>query len=118
MTGGSLRLFALLSYCVALRAQVDPTTIVNRLDTVAESAFKDTHCPGLSVAVARRNVVVYSKAFGYSDIEQGVPLTTTSAHRLASVSKLITGTIIMDPVGPPAARRTHQDVLGRSAGSL
>jgi CubicO group peptidase (beta-lactamase class C family) len=33
-----------------------------------------------------------------ADVEQGVPLKTTSVHRLASLSKPITGTIIMDLV--------------------
>ncbi|MBV8819215.1 MAG: beta-lactamase family protein, partial [Acidobacteriaceae bacterium] len=41
---------------------------------------------------------VFSTALGLADIEQGVPLKTTSVHRLASLSKPITGTIIMDLV--------------------
>jgi len=41
---------------------------------------------------------VFSKALGKADIEQDVPLTTASVHRLASLSKPITGTIIMDLV--------------------
>jgi CubicO group peptidase (beta-lactamase class C family) len=42
------------------------------------------------------NEIVLSSALGTADLEQGVPLKTTSVHRLASLSKPITGTIIMD----------------------
>ncbi len=60
--------------------------------------FAATRCPGLSVTVAKNNEIVYSTALGLADVEQAVPLSTNSVHRLASVSKPITGTIIMDLV--------------------
>jgi hypothetical protein len=42
------------------------------------------------------NEIVFSSALGMADVEQGVPLKTTSVDRLASLSKPITGRIIMD----------------------
>ena len=91
---------SVLIVCAAflLQAQNDGPTSTARLASIAESAFNATRCPGLSVAVAKNNVVVYSGAFGFADIEQGVALRTDSAHRLASLSKPVTGTIIMDLV--------------------
>jgi CubicO group peptidase (beta-lactamase class C family) len=50
------------------------------------------------VAVSTNHVIIYSKPLGFADIEQNVPLRTDSAHRLASLSKPVTGTIIMDLV--------------------
>jgi len=50
------------------------------------------------VVAASKNRVVFSKALGKADVEQDVALTTASVHRLASLSKPITGTIIMDLV--------------------
>src|ERR1700694_4487339 len=48
--------------------------------------------------VAANNEIVFSSALGMADVEQGVPLKTSSVHRLASLSKPITGTIILDLV--------------------
>ena len=67
-----------------------------RLQTLVNAQFPSTRCPGLSVAVASDNKVVFSKALGLSDLEQRLRLTTQSAHRLASLSKPVTGTIIME----------------------
>lgn len=59
------------------------------------SRFAAAMCPGLSVAVGLINEVVFSKAFGMADLEQGVPMRTDSVQRLGSLSKPINGTIIM-----------------------
>ena len=89
---------ALLLSAVVLRAQSGTAPIAAQLDRIVDTAFKTTRCPGLSVAVSTNNVIVYSKALGFADIEQSVPLRTDSAHRLASLSKPVTGTIVMDLV--------------------
>lgn len=88
----------LLNLVVALRAQGETDTIASRFDRIVDAAFKASRCPGLSVAVATNNLILYSKALGFADIEQNVPLRTDSAQRLASLSKPVTGTIIMDLV--------------------
>lgn len=88
----------LCTVTLLLHAQQDDVEVVSRLNSIAETGFKDTRCPGLSIAISTRNTIIYSKAFGSADIEQTVALTTQSAHRLASLSKLVTATIIMDLV--------------------
>ncbi|HXB71149.1 MAG TPA: serine hydrolase domain-containing protein [Candidatus Acidoferrales bacterium] len=88
----------LLTLAVLVRAQGDAAAKITQVNRIVESAFKATGCPGLSVAVSARNRIIYSKAMGFSDIEQNVPLRTDSAHRLASLSKPVTGTIVMDLV--------------------
>src|SRR6266481_5271958 len=67
-----------------------------QLEALIDAQFPSTRCPGLSVAVASNDKVVFSKAFGLADLEQRIPLTGQSAHRLASLSKPVTGTIIME----------------------
>lgn len=69
-----------------------------KLGALVREAFPRTKCPGLSVAVAEGGSVVFSEAYGLADLENGVPLTARSLHRLASLSKPVTGTIIMDLV--------------------
>lgn len=88
-----LRGLSIFYFCALLPAQD-----LSGLDALVEARFPATHCPGLSVALAQGNRVVYSKALGWADLEQRVPLRVESVHRLASVSKLVTATIVMDLV--------------------
>lgn len=67
-----------------------------QFEALTDAQFPSTRCPGLSVAIASNNKVVFSKAFGLADLEQRVPLTVRSAHRLASLSKPVTGTMMME----------------------
>lgn len=71
---------------------------VGRLESIVQDEFNVTRCPGLSVAVAKKNSIIYSKAVGFADLEEKLPLRTDSAHRLGSLSKPVTGTIVMDLV--------------------
>jgi len=88
----------LLPLCTWAQTQGKEVSLPERLESLVNDRFEATRCPGLSVAVASHNQIVFSKALGKADIEQDVPLTTASVQRLASVSKPITGTIIMDLV--------------------
>ena len=111
----ALALFAAVSVRAqnAQNAQDDRVVGVDRLDSTLEGAFKTSRCPGLSAAVAKSNKVIYSKAFGFADLEQGVPMRTDSVHRLASLSKPVTGMIVMDLVqlGRLEARYSDKDLL-------
>lgn len=80
------------------RAQSNSVSLPQRLESLVNARFDGTKCPGLSLTVALNNRIVFSKALGKADLEQDVPLTTASVHRLASLSKPITGTIVMDLV--------------------
>ena len=88
----------LLPLCTWAQTQSREVSLPERLESLVNDRFEATRCPGLSVAVVSHNQIVFSEALGKADIEQDVPLTTASVQRLASVSKPITGTIIMDLV--------------------
>ena len=88
----------LLPLCTCAQTQSKEVSLPERLESLVNDRFEATRCPGLSVAVVSHNQIVFSEALGKADIEQDVPLTTASVQRLASVSKPITGTIIMDLV--------------------
>jgi CubicO group peptidase (beta-lactamase class C family) len=93
-----LRSLFLLPLCTWAQTQNEGLSLPERLESLVNGRFEATRCPGLSVAVASHNQIVFSKALGKADIEQDVPLTIASIQRLASVSKPITGTITMDLV--------------------
>jgi CubicO group peptidase (beta-lactamase class C family) len=84
-----------LFICLGARAQSSNPSLSGRLESLVDARFNATKCPGLSVAVASKNEIIFSKALGMADVEQGVTLRIDSVHRLGSISKPITGTIIM-----------------------
>ena len=90
-----LALLLVLPLCSWAQTQSKQVPLPQRLESLVDDRFETTRCPGLSVAVASHNQIVLSKALGKADMEQDVPLATTSVQRLASLSKPITGTIIM-----------------------
>lgn len=51
--------------------------------------------PAISVAVVRDNRLVCSVALGFADLEQRLPNTPKSRHRLASISKPVSATLTM-----------------------
>jgi len=59
------------------------------------SAFM-TNCsvPGMSVAIARHQKIIYEQAFGYADLKKKEPVTGSSLFRIASVTKPITSVAI------------------------
>lgn len=51
--------------------------------------------PGLSIAVVSDQKLVWSKGFGYADVEKKVKATPKTKYRIASITKLFTSTAIM-----------------------
>ncbi|WP_028298607.1 serine hydrolase domain-containing protein [Olivibacter sitiensis] len=54
--------------------------------------------PGLSVAVAYGDSVVYAAGFGYADIEDGIPAMANTPYWIASITKPVAATAIMQLV--------------------
>lgn len=54
--------------------------------------------PGLSAAVATGDSVVWMQGFGLADVEQAVPVRPETVFRIASISKPITATAVMQLV--------------------
>jgi CubicO group peptidase (beta-lactamase class C family) len=51
--------------------------------------------PGLSIAVVYDQEIVWSKGYGYSDLETKTPATPSTVYRIGSISKLFTSTAIL-----------------------
>ena len=60
-----------------------------------EAARTRLGVPGVAVAVVAREQLVWSAAFGEADLENDVPVRTDTMFRLASVSKPITATAVL-----------------------
>ena len=62
---------------------------------IVEEARDAAESPGLSAAVAVDGVIVWTGASGLADVENRVPATPESVYRIASISKPIASTAVM-----------------------
>ena len=72
----------------------DPAVLA-RLSDDARAALGT---PGLSAAVVSGDVVVWAQGFGQADLEQNAPVRPESVFRIASISKPIAATAVMQLV--------------------
>lgn len=64
------------------------------LDILMHSFLKKTNLPGVSITINMEGDTMYSKSYGYADVENNIELKTTSQIRTASVAKVITATAL------------------------
>ncbi len=65
------------------------------LDSFLSAKMKELHIPGLSIAVMSRGQVVYHNTFGYSDVENKIPVTDKTIFEAASLSKSVFAFFVM-----------------------
>jgi CubicO group peptidase (beta-lactamase class C family) len=65
------------------------------LDALVGARLADAHVPGLSACVVERGAVLWCKAYGLADVAARRPVTEDTAFLVASVSKTITATALM-----------------------
>lgn len=71
-------------------------TAVKYINSWLDINFKNSpKFPGMQVAILHQDKIVYSKAFGFSSLENQTKMTTESTFRIASHSKTFTSTAIM-----------------------
>lgn len=85
----------LLALPAAPQAHVIPPAQVELLDTAISAYMLKYGIPGLSAAIALDGEVIWSKGYGFADLENSVPAGTDTAYRSASIGKTITATAAM-----------------------
>jgi CubicO group peptidase (beta-lactamase class C family) len=72
------------------------TKLLAELDHIIQKSMKDNNIPGAAFAVIQDNEVILSKGYGRTNIEEwGTPVGRDTLFRIASLSKLFTGTLMM-----------------------
>ena len=68
---------------------------LDSIDLFIEAQAKQYHIPGIAACVIKNDSVVWSKAYGYADIVNEKPMQNQSILNIASISKTITATAVM-----------------------
>ena len=85
---------------------LDPTGPVDVTYTDGLSGFEaqldsirvELHIPGISAAIVSDEEIVWSRGFGYADVDKQLPAEDTTAFHLASLTKTFAATIVMQLV--------------------
>ncbi len=72
-------------------AEQEATDLVR---TMANELLKNSHLPGMSIAVSKHGKIIFAEGFGYADVENKAPVTIKTQFRTASVAKVITATAV------------------------
>lgn len=67
---------------------------LGEIDTEVKTLIKQYQAVGLAVAVVKNDKVIYSKGFGYRNLEEKLPVTQHTAFHIASMSKAFTGALL------------------------
>ncbi len=88
-------LFSIYFLLLCFTQPVFGQTVSDRVDSYIEKALIERHIPGLSLAVIRDGVPVKVKGYGFSDIENKVPVNPETIFQSGSVGKQFTATAIL-----------------------
>jgi CubicO group peptidase (beta-lactamase class C family) len=89
---GRILLVGLATLAFATPSRAEPFEAVR--DRIRQYIDKES-IPSISIAVVKGDEILWEEGFGWADVENRVRATPHTAYMLASVSKPITGTILM-----------------------
>lgn len=65
------------------------------VDTFVQGMMKDVEIPGLSLAVMENGRLIYTKAYGYANLEKATPATPEHRYQIGSISKSFAAVAVM-----------------------
>ena len=68
---------------------------VDILDSIVETTMIDYHIPGVVILATKDDQVVFSKSYGYANLEESIPPTDTTVFLLGSISKTFVANAVM-----------------------
>ena len=75
-----------------------PTAPAASLRQIATAGLEKSTAPGMSVALVQNDAIAWSDGFGLADIENDLPVRADAVFRIASISKPMTATAVMQLV--------------------
>jgi CubicO group peptidase (beta-lactamase class C family) len=62
------------------------------IDDLIKAKMTRDHMPGVAACIIKNNDIVWSKAYGWADVERRIPYSLDSLQNIASISKTFTTT--------------------------
>jgi CubicO group peptidase (beta-lactamase class C family) len=87
-----------LAACAAASAPPPAAAPTTDLDRFIDSSMQAMKVPGLSALIVKRGRSVWQKGYGWADVENRIPVTPDTIFQIASISKTITATAVMQAV--------------------
>jgi len=84
----------MVSISFAQKNQAKPADPFAGLDTVFARVLKDRQAAGFAVAVVSKDKIIYSKGFGYRDLDKKLPVTPNTLFAIGSCSKAFTASLL------------------------
>lgn len=97
---GRKQLLCLVFVCVAMNdcvgiEEANQRSLSQPIDALIRAQIRTYNIPGLSVAVTRQNRIIFSRSYGWADLENRVHVTSETLFRIGSITKPITATAAM-----------------------
>jgi CubicO group peptidase (beta-lactamase class C family) len=96
----------------ALASHPEVDSAIKVLDAWIASRVKDREQPGLSIGIVHDQQLIWSKGYGFADMEKKLPATPATLYRIASITKTFTSAAVMQlrdagklQLDDPVARR-------------
>ena len=70
-------------------------TIQDQIDAIIENAINETQLVGASVGVMRQNEVIFTRGYGYADLNRKVEAIEHTVYRIGSITKQFTALAIL-----------------------
>ncbi len=96
------------------------SSLVEKIDTIAQQLIQDHASPGCQILVARRGKIVYQKSFGYLRYDSLEPVTENTIYDLASITKIaatVPALMILDDYGKVNLNSTLASLIPSLEGS-
>jgi CubicO group peptidase (beta-lactamase class C family) len=87
-----LLILLLLPLCVAAQTKDYPAKF-GTVDAYADVLLRQWNIPGMGIAIVHKDKLIYSKGYGFRDIEKKLPATETTVFPIASNTKLFTAVV-------------------------
>src|SRR5690606_3418636 len=65
-----------------------------KLDTAFERVLKDRKAVGFAVAVVKNDKIIFSKGYGFRDLENKLPVTPNTLFSIGSCTKAFTSSLM------------------------
>lgn len=92
------RLALVVLTCTLVACASTQRNRVASFEREADEIRRTLHIPGMSAVIVRNQNVLFTRGFGYADLENRVPVTPDTLFHVASVTKTFGATLVMQLV--------------------